>query len=302
MGRKRQLRLVYVGEGSSHVRQQVEAADEEAHIFENARPVASDDETQVPDTDDYVQTSAPVQNPKPVQIPEPVQNPPPGNRPGRCGKTQLADIWAMTGEYKINLPLNAEGQPIEEDGSLFVWFLGSFCENGMLCPLTPAEWPKVPKKVKEDCWVEIEVRAVAAAKNAAQDGPEAAFAKRGYRVQRVSAELRSLRRQCPPSHPPCRSAPVPEAIGADGPRRFLATRRVDGRFRPGQDQAQRRSDSPAPVPLHQAIGLQRGRDPGLDPLRDQEDRERQDLASRSQALAHRLGFRLLLQLSLWIWV
>nr|POF19665.1 hypothetical protein CFP56_47202 [Quercus suber] len=122
------------------------------------------------------------------------------------------------------------------------------------------------------------------------------------RVQRVSAELRSLRRQCPPSHPPRRSTPVPEAIGADGPRRFLTTRRVDGQFRPGQDQAQRQSDSPAPVPLHQAIGLQRGRDPGLDPLRDQEDRERQDLASRSQALAHRLGFRLLLQLSLWIWV
>ncbi|KAK7856287.1 hypothetical protein CFP56_024486 [Quercus suber] len=65
----------------------------------------------------------------------------------------------------------------------------------------------------------------------------------------------------------------------DGPRRFLATRRVDGRFHPGQDQAQRQSDSLASVPLHQAIGLHRGHDPGLDPLRDQEDRERQDLAS-----------------------
>ncbi|KAK7821740.1 putative dolichyl-diphosphooligosaccharide--protein glycosyltransferase subunit 3b [Quercus suber] len=68
-------------------------------------------------------------------------------------------------------------------------------------------------------------------------------------------ELRSLRRQCPPSHPPRRSAPVPEAIGADGPRRFLATRRVDGRFHPGQDQAQRRSDSSAPFLSTRQLGF-----------------------------------------------
>ena len=43
MERKRQLRLVYVGEGSSHSRQRVEAADEEAHISEDARSVASED-------------------------------------------------------------------------------------------------------------------------------------------------------------------------------------------------------------------------------------------------------------------
>nr|POE96773.1 hypothetical protein CFP56_27439 [Quercus suber] len=69
------LCLVYVGEGSSYVRQLVEAANEEAHIFEDARPMASDDETQAPDV--YVQTSALVQNPESVQIPEPVQYPPP---------------------------------------------------------------------------------------------------------------------------------------------------------------------------------------------------------------------------------
>ena len=62
--RKRQLRLAYVGEGSSHggqrveaeddgahVRQRVEAEDDEAHISQEARPVASDDnETQAPGT------------------------------------------------------------------------------------------------------------------------------------------------------------------------------------------------------------------------------------------------------------
>ena len=55
-------------------------------------------------------------------------------------------------------------------------------------------------------------------------------------------------------------------------------------------------------PIHQAIGLHCGRDPSLDPVRDQEDCERRDLASQFEALARRLGFRLLLQLSLWIWV
>ena len=44
------MRLVYVGEGSSHSRQRVEAVNEEAHISEDARPVASEDpdETQAP--------------------------------------------------------------------------------------------------------------------------------------------------------------------------------------------------------------------------------------------------------------
>ena len=46
--RKRQLKsLVYVGEGSSHGRQKVEAQEEEAHISQEARLIASvDDETQ----------------------------------------------------------------------------------------------------------------------------------------------------------------------------------------------------------------------------------------------------------------
>ena len=49
--RKRQLTLVYVGEGSSHGRQRVEAQEEEAHISQEARPIASDDdETQEPGT------------------------------------------------------------------------------------------------------------------------------------------------------------------------------------------------------------------------------------------------------------
>ena len=49
--RKRQLPLVYVGEGSSHGRQRVEAQDDEAHISQAARPVASDDdETQASGT------------------------------------------------------------------------------------------------------------------------------------------------------------------------------------------------------------------------------------------------------------
>ena len=46
MGRKCQLPLVYVGQGSSHSQQRVEVADEEAHISEEARPVASDNEIQ----------------------------------------------------------------------------------------------------------------------------------------------------------------------------------------------------------------------------------------------------------------
>ncbi|KAK9991885.1 hypothetical protein SO802_026870 [Lithocarpus litseifolius] len=111
-----------------------------------------------PHEDDYVQTPALEQNPAPIQNSAPVQNPTPENRHKSRGKTKLSDIWAMTGEYKIQLPLNDEGQPIGKDGSLFVRWLGTFCENGMLCPLTPAGWPSVAAKFKQDCWVEIEMR------------------------------------------------------------------------------------------------------------------------------------------------
>ena len=49
--RKRQLTLVYVGEGSSHGQQRVEAQEEEVHISQEARPITSDDdETQEPGT------------------------------------------------------------------------------------------------------------------------------------------------------------------------------------------------------------------------------------------------------------
>nr|POE87679.1 hypothetical protein CFP56_56217 [Quercus suber] len=87
MGRKRQLSLVYIRQGSSHSQQRVKAADEEAHISKEATTVASDNETQAPD--DHVQT------------PTPVQNPTPENKRARRGKTRLPDKWAMTGEYKI---------------------------------------------------------------------------------------------------------------------------------------------------------------------------------------------------------
>ena len=48
MVRKRQLGMVYVGQGSSNSQQRVEAVDQEAHHSEEARPVGSDDETQSP--------------------------------------------------------------------------------------------------------------------------------------------------------------------------------------------------------------------------------------------------------------
>ena len=46
MGRKRRLPLVEVGQGLSHSWQRVKEEMEEAHISEEARPIASDDEIQ----------------------------------------------------------------------------------------------------------------------------------------------------------------------------------------------------------------------------------------------------------------
>lgn len=43
------------------------------------------------------------------------------------------------------------------DGGTFIRWLGTFCGNGLLCSLTPAGWPTVPEKFKQDCWIEIEV-------------------------------------------------------------------------------------------------------------------------------------------------
>ena len=46
--RKRPLPLVAVGQGLSHSQQRVEAKVKEAHISEEVRPIASDDDTQPP--------------------------------------------------------------------------------------------------------------------------------------------------------------------------------------------------------------------------------------------------------------
>ena len=51
---------------------------------------------------------------------------------GLRGKTRLADVWALNGEYKIPLPLNDQGQSIGEGGGTFDRWLGSFCENDLL--------------------------------------------------------------------------------------------------------------------------------------------------------------------------
>ena len=49
MGRRnRPLPLVAVGQGLSHSQQRVEAKVKEAHISEEVRPIASDDDTQPP--------------------------------------------------------------------------------------------------------------------------------------------------------------------------------------------------------------------------------------------------------------
>ena len=79
------------------------------------------------------------------------------NAPKRRGPTRLADIWALNGSWKIPLSLNDEGQPIGEDSKTYVRWLGSFCNNPLLCPLMPAGWPSIPKKFKEDRWTEIKV-------------------------------------------------------------------------------------------------------------------------------------------------
>ena len=57
------------------------------------------------------------------------------NRLKRHGPTRLANIWALDGEYKIPSPLNDQGQLIGLDGGTFVRWLGTFCENSLLCLL-----------------------------------------------------------------------------------------------------------------------------------------------------------------------
>ncbi|KAL0009305.1 hypothetical protein SO802_010807 [Lithocarpus litseifolius] len=81
-----------------------------------------------------------------------------GNRLKRRGPTNLGEIWALDGSWKIPLPLDEQGQPIGPDGKTFVRWLGTFMRNGLLCPLVPVAWPNVEEKFKLDCWSEIEKR------------------------------------------------------------------------------------------------------------------------------------------------
>lgn len=72
----------------------MEAQDEEAHISQEARPVASDDD-EIEAPDDYDQ-----------------QSPAAENRLKRRGPSKLFEIWALDGSWKIPLLLNDQGQPI----------------------------------------------------------------------------------------------------------------------------------------------------------------------------------------------
>ena len=67
------------------------------------------------------------------------------------------ELWALDGSWKISLLLNDQGQLIGPDSKIFTRWLGTFCYNGLLCPLVPTRWPKVLDKYKQDCWMEIEV-------------------------------------------------------------------------------------------------------------------------------------------------
>nr|POF03638.1 hypothetical protein CFP56_67969 [Quercus suber] len=86
------------------------------------------------------------------------QSPTAENRLKKCGPPTLAEIWALDGSWKIPLLLNGQGQPIGPDGKMVIWWLETFFNNGLLCPLVPTGWPKVPEKFKQDCWTKIEKR------------------------------------------------------------------------------------------------------------------------------------------------
>ena len=81
----------------------------------------------------------------------------PGSRSGRHGKTKLADIWAMTGEYKIQLPLNDQGQPIRKMGLCLFGGRARFARMAYYASFRLLGWPSIPQKFKNDCWTEIEV-------------------------------------------------------------------------------------------------------------------------------------------------
>ncbi|KAL4628567.1 hypothetical protein ACB092_05G248700 [Castanea dentata] len=189
MGRKRPLKFVHVGEGSSHLRQRREEELEAGCTAEQARADASADGTQplamrrdrgltvvevgegngrsrqsVQEELDAAfaadQARGDASDDDETQPPDDVvqETPASNNLRKKRGNTLLTRIWSLPPNMKIECELNARGQPIGESGKTFKRWLGTFYLSHVYCPLVPTAWTRVPTSHKVDSWTEIEKR------------------------------------------------------------------------------------------------------------------------------------------------
>nr|POE99853.1 hypothetical protein CFP56_35499 [Quercus suber] len=147
------LTVVDVGGGSSRSPQSVQEELRATLATDQALGDVSDDETQPPSPEDLVQQTQQTSNVRAEELGQETSESSNGTK--KRGETLMRKIWTLLPDKKIELPLNATGQPLGESRQTFIRWLGTFCICPAYCPLMPLNWTHVPSHHK-DVWVEIQ--------------------------------------------------------------------------------------------------------------------------------------------------
>nr|POF19531.1 hypothetical protein CFP56_47710 [Quercus suber] len=155
MQREFPLTVVEIGGGSSRSRESVQEELRDALAADQAIGDASDDdETQPPSPENLVQQIQETSNVRAEDLGQETLGSSNGTK--KRGETLMRKIWTLPPDKKIELPLNAAGQPLWESGQTFLRWLGTFCLCPAYYPLMPLSWTPVPPNHKKDAWIEIQ--------------------------------------------------------------------------------------------------------------------------------------------------
>ena len=67
------------------------------------------------------------------------------------GPSKYLDIWDLSDDLEIVLPLNSMHQPIEKQGRTFTRWLGMIARKPHMFPIKNPSWKEMPNELKKDC-------------------------------------------------------------------------------------------------------------------------------------------------------
>lgn len=72
------------------------------------------------------------------------------------GPTRCLKLWNRDGK-RIYVTTNESGQPVGDEASKLISFLGTVARDGLTAPLIYADWRAMPEANKEKMWQQVQV-------------------------------------------------------------------------------------------------------------------------------------------------